>query len=58
MLIHSFFVLFYIHVEPAVASSDATNMECSIRRYGAEYEVNGTKWWSSGMHESHDYHMT
>ncbi|KAG7264555.1 hypothetical protein CRUP_019963 [Coryphaenoides rupestris] len=34
--------------EPGVASSDATNMECSLRRHGDEYLVNGTKWWSSG----------
>lgn len=34
--------------EPAVASSDATNIECTIRREGEEYVVNGVKWWSSG----------
>ena len=34
--------------EPAVASSDATNIECEIRREGDEYVVNGRKWWSSG----------
>ncbi|KAK0137778.1 Acyl-CoA dehydrogenase family member 11 [Merluccius polli] len=34
--------------EPGVASSDATNMECSLRREGEQYVVNGTKWWSSG----------
>lgn len=34
--------------EPAVASSDATNIACEIRREGDEYVVNGTKWWSSG----------
>lgn len=36
--------------EPAVASSDATNMECSIERTsdGKSYIVNGRKWWSSG----------
>ncbi|CAL8312615.1 unnamed protein product [Merluccius merluccius] len=33
--------------EPGVASSDATNMECSLRREGEQYVVNGTKWWSS-----------
>jgi acyl-CoA dehydrogenase len=31
--------------EPAVASSDATNIECSIRRDGDEYVINGRKWW-------------
>ena len=34
--------------EPAVASSDATNMECEIRRDGEHYVINGRKWWSSG----------
>ncbi len=34
--------------EPAVASSDATNIETSIRREGDEYVINGRKWWISG----------
>jgi acyl-CoA dehydrogenase len=34
--------------EPGVASSDATNIETSIRRDGAHYVINGRKWWSSG----------
>jgi acyl-CoA dehydrogenase len=34
--------------EPAVASSDATNIQTSIVRSGDEYVVNGRKWWSSG----------
>jgi acyl-CoA dehydrogenase len=35
--------------EPAVASSDATNIEASIRREGnAGYVVNARKWWTSG----------
>jgi len=35
--------------EPAVASSDATNIESSIVRSGDEYIINGRKWWSSGI---------
>jgi acyl-CoA dehydrogenase len=35
--------------EPAVASSDATNIESSIQRDGDFYVINGRKWWSSGM---------
>ncbi len=34
--------------EPAVASSDATNIETRIERDGDEYVVNGRKWWISG----------
>jgi acyl-CoA dehydrogenase len=34
--------------EPAVASSDATNIESSIRRDGDHYVINGRKWWTSG----------
>ncbi|KAL5158161.1 putative acyl-CoA dehydrogenase IBR3 [Glycine soja] len=34
--------------EPHVASSDATNIECSIKRQGDSYIINGTKWWTSG----------
>jgi acyl-CoA dehydrogenase len=34
--------------EPAVASSDATNIVTSIRRDGDDYVVQGRKWWSSG----------
>jgi acyl-CoA dehydrogenase len=34
--------------EPAVASSDATNIEMRIERDGDEYVINGRKWWISG----------
>ena len=39
--------------EPDVASSDATNIECEIRREGGDYVVNGRKWYTTGgMRES------
>jgi acyl-CoA dehydrogenase len=34
--------------EPAVASSDATNISTEIRREGDDYVINGRKWWISG----------
>jgi len=34
--------------EPAVASSDATNIESRIERRGDQYVINGRKWWTSG----------
>ncbi len=38
----------FLMTEPAVASSDATNISTSIVREGDEYVINGRKWWSSG----------
>jgi acyl-CoA dehydrogenase len=39
----------FLMTEPAVASSDATNIQCRIEKDGDHYLINGRKWWSSGV---------
>ena len=43
----------FLMTEPAVASSDATNIQCEIRRDGDHYVINGRKWWSTGAGSRH-----
>jgi acyl-CoA dehydrogenase len=39
--------------EPDVASSDATNVALSIERDGADYVLNGRKWWITNVYHPH-----
>ncbi|MEP9360736.1 acyl-CoA dehydrogenase family protein [Sphingomonas sp. KR3-1] len=39
----------FLMTEPAVASSDATNIQTQMVRDGDHYVINGRKWWSSGV---------
>ena len=41
----------FLMTEPQVASSDATNIQCSIRGEGDSYVINGRKWWATGAHD-------
>jgi acyl-CoA dehydrogenase len=43
----------FLMTEPAVASSDATNIQTEIRREGDEYVINGRKWWASCVGHPH-----
>jgi acyl-CoA dehydrogenase len=43
----------FLMTEPGIASSDARNIQTEIRRDGAEYVINGRKWWSSGAGHPH-----
>jgi len=38
----------YLMTEPGVASSDPTQLQCACVRDGADYVLNGEKWWATG----------
>jgi acyl-CoA dehydrogenase len=42
----------FLMTEPDVACSDATNVMCRIEPSGADYVINGSKWWSTGAHDA------
>jgi acyl-CoA dehydrogenase len=43
----------FLMTEPAVASSDATNIQTRIERDGGDWVINGHKWWISGIGDPH-----
>jgi acyl-CoA dehydrogenase len=43
----------FLMTEPAVASSDATNIETRIESDGKDYVINGRKWWATGVGHPH-----